>query len=235
MAGDYAANNGEVAQVKRKREESSTPVVNDVGACSTAWVDKEGYGEGPEYWEKRYKEDPKPFEWLEGFEELEALIKEAANGNQDANFLNVGCGNSLLPEGMYDHGYKSITSIDNAGTCILQMAARNKVMRPELKWLKMDATKMQFEKGIFDAVIDKSVIDTFACGDNASLVICAYLAECWRVLRPKGVFLCISYGNPETRLAFFRQKNLEFSVRHVALPVRSAGSAHYAYVLTRID
>eukprot|EP00440_Ansanella_granifera_P068697 gb/GFBE01074516.1/.p1 GENE.gb/GFBE01074516.1/~~gb/GFBE01074516.1/.p1 ORF type:complete len:227 (+),score=50.81 gb/GFBE01074516.1/:1-681(+) len=189
------------------------------------------YGNGADYWNKRYKADPKPFEWLESFTELESLIKEASGGKQDAAILHIGCGNSPLPEAMYDHGYKDITNIDNAEVCIQQMAERNKVIRPELKWLEMDATSLGLSESSFDVVIDKSVLDTFACGDNASSKINTYLNEVQRVLRPRGAFLCVSYGAPNTRLEYFRGKGLNLSVRQVPIPVKLPGSSvHYAYL-----
>eukprot|EP00438_Fugacium_kawagutii_P035191 Skav232766 [mRNA] locus=scaffold1229:235064:240015:- [translate_table: standard] len=118
-------NGGEAAETKKEVEEAQAAP---------------GYGDGTGYWNKRYRADPAPFEWLESFVELESLIKEATAGRMDAAILHVGCGNSLLPEAMYDHGYKDITNVDNAEVCIQQMAARNKTIRPELKWLEMDAT-----------------------------------------------------------------------------------------------
>eukprot|EP00931_Biecheleriopsis_adriatica_P022092 TRINITY_DN14297_c0_g1_i1.p1 TRINITY_DN14297_c0_g1~~TRINITY_DN14297_c0_g1_i1.p1 ORF type:complete len:251 (+),score=51.40 TRINITY_DN14297_c0_g1_i1:78-755(+) len=195
----------------------------------------EGYGDGTAYWNKRYKADTKPFEWLEGFIELEALIKEAASSKLDASILHVGCGTSLLAEDMYDSGYKDITNIDNSEVCIQQMSERNKTKRPSLKWLEMDATNMGLSESSFDVVIDKSVLDTFACGDNASNVIQNYLSEVHRVLRPKGAFLCVSYGAPNTRMDYFQKKGLSFTVRQVPIPVKVAGgSTHYAYVMRKV-
>ncbi|CAE7513497.1 EEF1AKNMT [Symbiodinium natans] len=193
-----------------------------------------GYGDGVEYWNKRYRGDPNPFEWLESFAELESLIKEATSGRTDAAVLHVGCGNSLLPEAMYDHGYKDVTNIDIAEVCIQQMAERNRTLRPELKWFEMDATEMGLIESSFDAVIDKSVLDTFACGDNASTVINKYLLEVQRVLRPRGTFLCVSYGVPNTRLDYFKGKGLNFAIKQVPIPVKlPGGSVHYAYLLRK--
>ncbi|CAJ1360212.1 unnamed protein product [Effrenium voratum] len=208
---------GETSQGEKRKEESA-----------------KNYGDGIEYWNKRYRNETAPFEWLESFAELESLIKEATSGRSDAAILHVGCGNSLLPEAMYDHGYKDITSIDNAEVCIQQMVARNKDMRPELKWLEMDATALGLSESSFDTVIDKSVLDTFACGDNASAVINKYLLEVQRVLRPRGTFLCVSYGVPATRVDYFKGKGLNLAIKQVPIPVKiPGGSVHYAYLLRK--
>ncbi|CAE7243547.1 EEF1AKNMT [Symbiodinium pilosum] len=160
--------NGQDQSAKRKEAEVAKEAASE---------EAPGYGDGVEYWNKRYRGDPNPFEWLESFTELESLIKEATAGRTDATVLHVGCGSSLLPEAMYDHGYKDVTNVDIAEVCIQQMAERNRTLRPELKWFEMDATEMGLIESSFDTVIDKSVLDTFACGDNASSVINKYLLE----------------------------------------------------------
>jgi len=44
--------------------------------------------------------------------------------------LNVGCGNSIICEDMYDEGYETIYNMDISNVCIQQMADRNKKTRP---------------------------------------------------------------------------------------------------------
>eukprot|EP00930_Biecheleria_cincta_P001041 TRINITY_DN102209_c0_g1_i1.p1 TRINITY_DN102209_c0_g1~~TRINITY_DN102209_c0_g1_i1.p1 ORF type:complete len:216 (+),score=44.20 TRINITY_DN102209_c0_g1_i1:58-705(+) len=208
----------------------AVPAASSDGAAQKRPMET-GYGDGTDYWNKRYRSDTKPFEWLQGFAALENLIKEACNRKLDAAILHVGCGNSLLPEDMYDHGFKDITNIDTAEVCIQQMASRNKDKRPLLKWLEMDATSMGLSESSFECVIDKSVLDTFACGKNAANIIAGYLGEVERVLRPGGMFLCISYGEPSSRMEFLRQPNLSFSVNQVPIPVNlPGGKVHYAYM-----
>jgi len=192
-----------------------------------------GYGNGPAYWNKRYKSDPAPFEWLEGFADLRDIISQASKDTMECQILHTGCGNSLLPEEMYDAGYRNITNIDNSAVVIKQMAERN-VKRPDMKWLTMDATRMLFKNCTFDVVIDKSVIDAMACGDHAPLVIGSYLNEVQRVLKPGGTFVCVTYGAPDSRLSHFSQRHLELSIRHFALPLKdSSANAHWVYILER--
>ena len=47
--------------------------------------------------------------------------------------LNLGCGNSILSEELYDKGFKNIYNIDISPIVIEQMAKRNAIKRPELK------------------------------------------------------------------------------------------------------
>ena len=193
-----------------------------------------GFGAGPVYWNKKYKEEPYPFEWLRGYEDLNVkrIIHEVTQGEHQAEILHTGCGNSLLPEDMYDAGYKSIVNIDSSLVCIRQMLQRNR-MRPGMSWLEMDCTDMTFEDSSFDVVIEKFVMDAMACGNNAPLVIGTYLKEVQRVLRPGGRFVCITYGSPDSRLEYFSQRHLEFSMRHEELSAPSGRSTHWVYICTK--
>ena len=57
--------------------------------------------------------------------------------------LMVGCGNSQLSENMYDVGYRQITNIDISDIVIRQMCDRHREQRPDMTFLKMDATKVR--------------------------------------------------------------------------------------------
>lgn len=63
------------------------------------------------YWDKRYCAKNTVFEWLENFEELRTII-EANCPSKEALILNLGCGNSIIQEDMYDDGYTNIHNID---------------------------------------------------------------------------------------------------------------------------
>ena len=77
------------------------------------------YGD-PKYWDKRYTEYAgTTFDWLENFETLEPLFDHYCR--PEHRFLQVGCGNSVLSEQMYDAGYVNITNIDISGVVIKQM------------------------------------------------------------------------------------------------------------------
>jgi 2-polyprenyl-3-methyl-5-hydroxy-6-metoxy-1,4-benzoquinol methylase len=44
--------------------------------------------------------------------------------------LNLGCGNSIICEEMYDEGYLNIYNMDISSVCIETMNDRNKNLRP---------------------------------------------------------------------------------------------------------
>jgi len=200
--------------------------------------------QGPRYWDARYQKDSKPFEWLEGHAELYNMIEQATKGLRSCKILHVGCGNSTLTESMYDDGYHDIVNIDNSGVVIEQMLKRN-AHRAEMAWIEMDITQMNFTDKRFDLVIDKGVLDNLFCMEESSRTIHLYFEEVIRVLRPGGIFLCVSYGEPSTRLRCFNKPSGVFkqgvmhlrpygwTLRQVTIPPPYAGlSANYAYICT---
>ena len=63
---------------------------------------------------------------------------------QKDKVLMVGCGNSELSENLYDVGYKKISNIDISDVVVRQMTDRNKKVRPDMSFVKMDITKVNY-------------------------------------------------------------------------------------------
>ena len=61
----------------------------------------------------------------------------------------------------------------------------------------MDCFDITFDSESFDAVIDKSTLDTFLCSEEMFEKIPQYLQGVHRVLKPGGSFLVISFNPPE--------------------------------------
>jgi len=120
--------------------------------------------------------------------------------------LNVGCGNSIFPEDMYDDGFTNNTSFDISPHCIEQMKKRNKEKRPEMQWDVMDATDLKYETGQFDLIVDKSTIDCLLCGYDGDLNVAMMLKECQRTLKEGGFYVLISFGKPDQRQIHFDRK-----------------------------
>lgn len=77
--------------------------------------------------------------------------------------MNVGCGTSniehqLLAETLV----KEVTCIDISQVLISQKKDTHRV-----RYLTMDARKMNFPDGFFDIVLDKSTLDSLLCGEAA--------------------------------------------------------------------
>ena len=78
--------------------------------------------------------------------------------------------------------------------------------------MTMDVTEMEFQPGEFDAVIDKGTLDSILCGDDSDVNAEKALMKISRVLKPKGVYICISYGQPQHRDKLFKKTELSFDV-----------------------
>ena len=164
------------------------------------------------YWEDRYDEqNGTTFDWLEDYNALKNFLNDLNLDKSKIQVLNMGCGNSLLAEEMYDDGYYNIKNIDIAPNVIETMAKKNE-NREGMTWEVMDIRDMKYEDCMFDLIIDKSTIDALLCGDNASINVATMLKEVQRVLKIGGYYMIISYGAPENRCNHLERKFLDFDV-----------------------
>ena len=147
---------------------------------------------------------------------------------------------------MFDEGYQHITNVDISFTVIKQMQDLYREKYPTLTYKQMDVRQMSFEDGMFDAVIDKGTFDSILCGDGSGPNAEQMLNEIHRVLSPNGVYICISYGVKETRMAYFHKKEYDWTVLHhmVAKPTISTSTVvsaeskdeknfHWVYVMKK--
>ena len=117
---------------------------------------------------------------------------------------------------------------------------------PSLIYKQMDVRSLQFEDGVFDAVIDKGTFDSILCGDGSGPNAEQMLNEIYRVLSPTGVYICTTYGVPEQRELYFRNSAYDWNVftHKVAKPTISTSAVvssedkneknfHYIYVMRK--
>ncbi|KAH8498923.1 hypothetical protein H0E87_017731 [Populus deltoides] len=67
--------------------------------------------------------------------------------------------------------------------------------------MEMDARDMSFfpDKS-FDAVVDKGTLDSLMCGSDAPISSVKMLGEVSRLLKPGGIYMLITYGDPKVRM-----------------------------------
>lgn len=71
----------------------------------------------------------------------------------------------------------------------------------------MDVLDMsEFSPSEFNIVLDKGTLDSVLCGDNSVPNAEKMMQEIFRVLCPRGVYICITYGDEEHRKNFFVSK-----------------------------
>jgi len=64
----------------------------------------------------------------------------------------------------------------------------------------MDVRDLTYNDNFFDLVVDKSTIDALLCGDNSFINVAIMTKEIIRTLKVGGLYMIISYGQPENRI-----------------------------------
>ncbi|XP_036609309.1 eEF1A lysine and N-terminal methyltransferase [Trichosurus vulpecula] len=146
-----------------------------------------------DYWEKFFQQrGKKAFEWYGSYLDLCGVLHKYIKAKDKV--LVVGCGNSELSEQLYDVGYQDIVNIDISEVVIKQMKERNASRRPQLSFLQMDMTKMEFPDASFQVVLDKGTLDAILTDEEEKTLekVDRMLTEVGRVLHVGGRYLCIS-------------------------------------------
>lgn len=64
----------------------------------------------------------------------------------------------------------------------------------------------------FDMVLDKSTLDALTCSDEPYMQVARMLHSIYRILKPDGVYLIISYSTPANRLFHIQRQHVSFSI-----------------------
>ncbi|KAL0479832.1 hypothetical protein AKO1_007459 [Acrasis kona] len=112
---------------------------------------------------------------------------------------------------LYSDGFSDIVSVDFSKTAISEM---NKLGgdKPGLAFIEMDLLEMNFPKNTFDCIIDKATMDIILCGDEPIKTIQNAFKNIYRVLRPSGVFMMLSYAKSQLRLPFLKNKQYPWDI-----------------------
>lgn len=152
--------------------------------------DWDSYGHGADnvaYWDTVYRVQGaagrQTYEWYAlGYKELAAQLELVLV--PEGRVLVVGSGDSELSYDLSLTG-REITNVDFSAEANDRMRQRH----PELTWLTLDARRMSFTDGHFDAVIDKGLSDCIETRDD----MIVYLRELRRVVKDgNGVVVVIS-------------------------------------------
>ncbi|EGR34823.1 protein kinase domain protein [Ichthyophthirius multifiliis] len=198
------------------------------------------YGKA-DYWEERYTRDPEPFDWYQRFQGIKQFIVPYLTA--ESRILNVGAGNSRLSEELFDEGYTYITNIDISQVVTKQMQEKYKDKPSTFKYIMMDVKIMDLPNSSFDIVIDKGTLDSVICGENTVTNAMKALTNISQILKPNGIYICISYGQPDHRLLYLDKQKYGWiiSVEQVHKPTISTSiqltsedkdspNVHYIYI-----
>mmetsp|Transcript_14963 Transcript_14963/g.47710 ORF Transcript_14963/g.47710 Transcript_14963/m.47710 type:complete len:213 (+) Transcript_14963:14-652(+) len=189
------------------------------------------------YWDERYTKDPEPFDWYQRYSGIKDILAQHVK-KEDA-ILMVGAGNSRLSEEMYDDGFRNIENIDISKVVIEQMEEKYKDR--DMTWRMMNACSLEYADEYFDVALDKGTLDSILCGEGSTANAAKMCSEASRVLKPNGVLLVISYGQPDNRLSYLEKEEYGWTVDVQTVPkptvsaaavpdAKDASSVHYIYV-----
>jgi len=184
------------------------------------------------YWEGRFEREAH-HEWLAAWADVKDLICRLIPA-LDARILLVGCGNSRLAADMADGGFSRLVSTDYSAVVIDRMSAAVGDRGGRITWEVQDMRKLTYENATFDVVFDKAAMDAqLADGGDAwdapshlMAVADAILGETVRVLRPGGLYLQLSFGQPHFRKPYLLQRDLWAGLDTHKVPV---GLGYFLY------
>eukprot|EP00918_Siedleckia_nematoides_P098784 GHVU01216113.1.p1 GENE.GHVU01216113.1~~GHVU01216113.1.p1 ORF type:complete len:204 (+),score=33.51 GHVU01216113.1:96-707(+) len=188
-----------------------------------------------DYWNERYARDPEPFEWYQSWTQIRKHLTDKIDKKD--RILIIGCGTSEMSMQMHADGFVRQTNIDFSSVAVKLQQERTK-KTGDLAFRVMDAADMRdFESSSFDAVIDKAALDAMMCGEQSSAAVPAALRHITRVLRPGGVYICVSFGMPSLRMPFLQSPDLGWAVSTRAVPKpkiddlrEEANGKHFIYI-----
>ncbi|KAF3437362.1 hypothetical protein FNV43_RR20115 [Rhamnella rubrinervis] len=164
----------------------------DVSSCNTY-----NYGDAL-YWDARYIQEGGSFDWYQRYSALRPFIRKYIPTS--SRVLMVGCGNAVMSEDMAKDGYEDIMNVDISSVAIEMMRKKHECI-PQLKYMQMDVRDMSFfPDDSFDSVIDKGTLDSLMCGTDAPISASQMLGEVSRLLKPGGIYMLITYGDPSVRM-----------------------------------
>ncbi|KAK0583523.1 hypothetical protein LWI29_037810 [Acer saccharum] len=189
----------------------------------------------PQYWDERFSNE-EHYEWLKDYSHFRHLIQ--AHIKPGSSVLELGCGNSQLSEELYKDGITEITCTDLSAVAVEKMRERLSYKGyKEIKVLEADMLDLPFSNECFDVVIEKGTMDVLFVdsGDpwnprpETVTKVSAMLESVHRVLKPDGIFISISFGQPHFRRSFFNAPKFTWSFEWITF----GDGFHYFFYISR--
>lgn len=145
---------------------------------------------------------------------------------------------------MFKDGFSNITSTDISDTVVEAM--KQKLDKYRLDYFKEDVLNMQFEPNSVDVIIDKGLLDSLLCKENANVDADKMVKEVYRVLGKRGRFLCVSHNSE--RNTYFKTQDWEVEINPLSLKdmidldsskgkkndnKKNDKAEHYLYIMTK--
>ena len=182
-----------------------------------------------DYWNQRYSNNQyDDFDWLFTYKELKPIIHQYINRKD--KILVPGSGNARLSPDMYRDGFTDQDCIDISHEVTKKMGEKYKDMNG-LDFIEMDILNNTLQHNHYDSILDKSIIDTFACHDDPNNKIQKMFSEYHKCLKPSGICMLISLHNKDWTLKHIDKNkwNILESQNHY----KENGKIHSTHVLQK--
>lgn len=183
------------------------------------------YGKA-KYWDDRYSNEingtinamSEPFDWLFDYAELSQIL-EGLLHDKNGEILLIGAGNAPFSSDLYSlGGYKNLVNMDLSPVAMDMQRA----LYPSQQWIVMDVLDMTFADGSVHTLIDKSLIDTLLCYNNAHAKTGKMISEVYRVLSPGSRYITFSLHSPDEVMAYMAPELGYTQWRMSAFRIRSS-------------
>ncbi|KAI1773278.1 S-adenosyl-L-methionine-dependent methyltransferase [Hypoxylon cercidicola] len=179
-----------------------------------------------DYWDERYSgvgPDQQVHEWFRSFDDLEEFFDrnlfQSLGPEKAPRILHLGSGDSTIPKDLAGKGYTSQICVDFSAAAVERMSKRHADIEG-IQWKQMDVRHMDgipsrsidvaFDKGTMDAMIHGSL---WSPPPDVIQNTRQYLDEVFRVLKPDGVFLYITYRQPHFIRPLLQRGGLDWEVQ----------------------
>ncbi|KAI6217032.1 Methyltransferase type 11 and Spermine synthase domain containing protein [Aphelenchoides fujianensis] len=192
----------------------------------------------PTYWKKFFEKCDTAFEWYGDYSSLGPILEYYIKTSDQ--ILQIGCGNSILAEQLYDNGFRNVTSIDTDAKVIHKQQLKNSDKRPELVFKTASAAETGLADSSVNIVVDKGTLDALFPADadeKTQQLVEDIFAEIDRVLQPLGRYVVVTLAQEHIVhkfIEFFRTPN-RFLVRvHKAESDKSFSMPVFVFVATKM-
>ncbi|KAI6200722.1 Methyltransf-11 domain-containing protein [Aphelenchoides besseyi] len=147
----------------------------------------------PTYWKKFFEKCDTAFEWYGDYSQLGPILERYIKTSD--RILQIGCGNSILAEQLYDNGFRNLTSIDTDAKIIHKQQLKNSDKRPELVFKCSSAAETGLEDSSVNIVVDKGTLDALLpsnSDEKTEQLVSDIFTEIDRVLMPLGRYLVVT-------------------------------------------
>ena len=185
-----------------------------------------------EYWNNRYEKEPNEYEWYQNWNRLKPIFTQYINSNSIV--LDVGCGTSNILNELIKEGISKGIGIDFSEILISKLK-NNFLNESKLEFILTDCIKLPFQDNSFDFIYDKGTLDSLISTIESTKNINLMIKEIYRVLKPNGHFIEISYGTPTTRSNFLKSSNFEWNLIETKKieKIYEPDSFHFIYIIKK--